>query len=81
MDRIRYAARNRLLARVGYHGVERLVEPYSLRLPGTGNLLLYVFEQERGGIWSDSIKAFKVAEISDVEVTSIAFQPSYFIEL
>lgn len=81
MDRIRYAARNRLLARVGYHGVERLVEPYSLRLPGSGNLLLYVFERERGGSWSDSIKAFKVAEISDVAVTSIPFQPRYLIEL
>ena len=81
MDRVRYAARNRLLARVGYHGVERLVEPYSLRLPGTGNLLLYVFERERGGSWSDSIKAFKVAEISDVEVTSIPFQPRYLVEL
>jgi hypothetical protein len=81
MDRIRYSARNRLLARVRYHRVERLVEPYSLRLPGTGNLLLYVFERERGGRWSDSIKAFKVAEISTVEVTNSPFQPRYLIEL
>lgn len=48
MDRIRYSARNRLLTRVDYHGVSRLVEPYSLRLPGTGNLLLYVYEVQRG---------------------------------
>ena len=81
MDRVRYAARNRLLARIGYHGVTRLVEPYSLRMPGTGNLLLYVFERERGGVWSDRIKAFKVAEISNVEVTNMPFQPRYFVEL
>lgn len=81
MDRVRYAARNRLLARVGYHGVERLVEPYSLRMPGPGNLLLYVFERERGGMWSDSIKAFKIAEISGVEVTTTPFQPRYLVEL
>ena len=81
MDRIRYAARNRLLARVRYHGFERLVEPYSLRMPGTGNLLLYVYELERGGSWSESIKALKVAEIADVEVTNRSFQPRYFVEL
>jgi len=81
MDRVRYAARNRLLAQVGYHGVQRLAEPYSLRMPDTGNLLLYVFERERGGMSSESIKVFKVAEISRVEVTDIPFQPRYLVEL
>jgi predicted nucleotidyltransferase component of viral defense system len=81
MDRIRYAARNRLLARVRYHGVARLVEPYSLRMPKTGNLLLYVFETQRGTGAGGGIKAFKVAEIGDVEVTSQAFIPRYLVEL
>ena len=81
MDRIRYAARNRLLARVRYHGVARLVEPYSLRMPKTGNLLLYVFETQRGSGMGGGIKAFKVAEIGDVEVTTQAFQPRYLVEL
>lgn len=79
MDRVRYAARNRLLARMRYHGVARLVEPYSLRVPGIGNLLLYVFE--RDGVSSQSITAFKVAEISRVEVTNTPFDPRCFVEL
>lgn len=81
MDRVRYAARNRLLARVAYHGVTRLVEPYSLRMPGTGNLLLYVFELERGFGPGEGIKAFKVAELGDVQVTDRPFQPQYLVEL
>lgn len=81
MDRIRYAARNRLVARVGYGGVTRLVEPYSLRMPGTGNLLLYVYEVERGGGVGGGIKAFKVAELGDVSVTERSFSPRYAVEL
>jgi hypothetical protein len=81
MDRIRYAGRNRLLARVSYHGVSRLVEPYSLRLPNTGNLLLYVFEVERGGTAGGGIKAFKVPEMGDVAVTEQPFRPRYAVEL
>ncbi len=81
MERIRFAARNRLLARVRYNGVDRIVEPYSLRVPGTGNLLLYVFEMERGGRRSENIKAFKVAQIAAAEVTSNPFQPRFMIEL
>jgi predicted nucleotidyltransferase component of viral defense system len=81
MDRVRYGARNRLLVRINYHGVSRLVEPYSLRVPKTGNLLLYVFEVQRGGGPGGGIKAFKVAEIGNVEVTAQPFQPQYRVEL
>lgn len=81
MDRIRYGARNRLLVRIDYHGVPRLVEPYSLRVPRTGNLLLYVHEVQRAGGPGGGIKAFKVAEIGRVEITAQPFQPRYLIEL
>jgi predicted nucleotidyltransferase component of viral defense system len=81
MDRVRYGARNRLLVRIDYHGVPRLVEPYSLRMPRTGNLLLYVYEVQRGGGPGGGIKAFKVGEIGRVEVTNLPFQPKYLIEL
>lgn len=81
MDRLRYAARNRLLAQVTYHGVTRLVEPYSLRMPGTGNLLLYVFEVQRGTGGGGGIKALKVAELGDVQVTERSFQPQFLVEL
>ena len=81
MDRVRYAARNRLLARITYDGALRLVEPYSLRMPKTGNLLLYVYEVQRGFGAGGGIKAFKVAELGGAEVTSQPFQPRRAIEL
>ena len=78
---VRYAARNRLCAEVRYHGAVRLVEPYSLRIPGTGNLLLYVFELRRNGAPTMGIKAYKVAEIQAAQVTGQAFSPRFAIEL
>lgn len=69
------------MAEVTYHGVRRLVEPYSLRLPKTGNLLLYVNEVRRGGAQGDGIKAFRVDEIEGVRVTEQAFSARYRIEL
>jgi predicted nucleotidyltransferase component of viral defense system len=81
MDRVRFAARNRLLASVSYHGVTRLVEPYSLRLPGTRNLLLYVYEVQRGGSRGGGIKAYKVAELGHVEATAAPFSARYVVEL
>lgn len=81
MDRVRYAARNRLLARVTYHGVPRLIEPYSLRVPRTGNLLLYVHEVQRGGAPGGGVKAFKVSELGEVQVTDQPFRARYLVEL
>ena len=81
MDRVRFAARNRLLAWITYHGVTRLVEPYSLRMPKTGNLLLYVFEVERGSGPGEGIKSYKVGELGEVVVTDRPFQAQYLVEL
>ncbi|MCK5285348.1 MAG: nucleotidyl transferase AbiEii/AbiGii toxin family protein [Alphaproteobacteria bacterium] len=81
MDKIRYAARNRLCVKISYHGVIRLVEPYSLRRPSTENLLLYIFELRRGDRSGGGIKAFKISEIASVEITQNTFTPRYVIEL
>jgi len=81
IDLIRYAARNRLYASFNYNGLRRLVEPYSLRRPGTGNLLLYVYEAKKGDEPGGGIKAFKINEISNVTITQEVFQPKYIIEL
>lgn len=81
IDQIRYAARNRLCIEIEYHRVKRLVEPYSLRQPKTGNQLLYVYELERGGIRSNAIKAYKINEIVSTEVKLQSFLPRYVIEL
>jgi hypothetical protein len=81
MERIRYSARNRLCAEVVYRGVARVVEPYSLRYPSTGNVLLYVFELDRGGQPSHRIKALNTAAISSARITDRPFVPRYLVEL
>ncbi len=81
LDQIRYAARNRLCVEIEYHGVTRLVEPYSLRQPRTGNLLLYIYELKRGAGKSEGIKAYKINEIANATVTPQGFLPRYIVEL
>jgi predicted nucleotidyltransferase component of viral defense system len=80
-DRIRYAARNRLCVEITYHGIPRLTEPYSFRIPNTGNLLLYVHERMRGGSPTGRTKAYKVSEIQSARVTDLLFQPRFMVEL
>lgn len=81
LDSIRYAAQNRLCVEIYYHGVPRLVEPYSLRMPKTGNLLLYAFELLKGGVPTQTIKAYKVAELQAAKATETAFRPRFMVEL
>jgi predicted nucleotidyltransferase component of viral defense system len=81
MERVRFAARNRLLVQLVYDGVARVVEPYSLRMPGTGNLLLYVWEIERGGAPGGGIKAFMVSKLGATQVMSRPFVPRHLVEL
>ncbi|MGE0326702.1 MAG: nucleotidyl transferase AbiEii/AbiGii toxin family protein [Polyangiaceae bacterium] len=81
IEQIRYAARNRLCAVVTYNGAERLVEPYSLRHPATGNQLLHVHELEKNGRRSNQHKAFITSKITSASVSSVAFTPRWFVEL
>jgi predicted nucleotidyltransferase component of viral defense system len=81
LDHIRYAARNRLCVEIQHHGITRLVEPYSLRQPRTGNVLLYVYELARGMSNSGGIRAYKIAEINNAHVTQQSFSPRYVVEL
>jgi predicted nucleotidyltransferase component of viral defense system len=81
LARIRGSARNRLCAEIRYHGVSRMVEPYSLRMAATGNLLLYAFELSRGGQSSNQMKAYKVAEIAGASITTRPFRPRYRVEM
>lgn len=75
LEAVRFAGTNRLLVEFVYDGRQRLVEPYSLRRAGTGNLLLYGWEQG-----STHIKAFNTPKMYDVRATKITFQPRYRIE-
>nr|MDQ2667677.1 hypothetical protein [Gemmatimonadota bacterium] len=49
IDAVRFAGASHLLVEIYYHGARRVVEPYSLRRPRTGDLLLYGFEQLKNG--------------------------------
>ncbi len=79
LNQIRYAARNRLCVEIEYDGVTRLVEPYSLRRPRTGNLLLYVYELHGRGV--QGIKAYNISKITRSEIIQQSFLPRYAIEL
>ncbi|MCC2666315.1 MAG: hypothetical protein K0S63_231 [Gammaproteobacteria bacterium] len=81
LDRIRYAARNRLCVEISYKQVTRLVEPYSLRQARTGNLLLYAYELEKENKRTGSIKAYKINEIENTQITQQVFMPRYIVEL
>lgn len=81
LESIRFAARNRVCARIRYHGHERIVEPYSLRRPRTGNLLLYGFERLKAGSRVEAVRAYKLDEIQSASATDILFAPRWRIEL
>ena len=72
---IRFAAVNRLCLSLGYQNRVRDVEPYSLRLPGTGNLLLYALRADGGGI-----RAYRVDRIQSVKVINRPFRPVFRVE-
>ncbi len=82
LDVIAFAGANRLLLTFDYpdstrRGLlrQRLVEPYSLRRPQTGNLLLYAWNPE-----SDGIRAYNVARIRNPQITGTPFLPRYRVE-
>ena len=81
LEKIRYAARNRLCAEIQYHGVLRIAEPYALRTRGTGNLLLYVHEISQCGVRTETTKAYMVAQIRGARITESEFHPRYTVEL
>ncbi|MGH7618060.1 MAG: nucleotidyl transferase AbiEii/AbiGii toxin family protein, partial [Gemmatimonadaceae bacterium] len=81
IETVRFAGANHLLVEILYNGARRIVEPYSLRRPKTGNLLLYGFEQLKNGVSTDDIRAYKIDEIQEVRVLQQSFVPRYAIEL
>ena len=76
LEALRFAVANRLLVEFTYNGRRRRVEPYSLRRAGTGNLLLYGWEEG-----TTHIKAFNTARLVDVGLTGVSFTPRYRVEL
>lgn len=81
LEAIRFAGASRLLVEFSYHGNRRIVEPYSLRRPRTGNLLLYGYEVRKDGFPTSEIRAYKVHEMSGVRILQETFTPRYDVEL
>lgn len=75
VERVRFAAANLLLVKMGYKDEHRIVEPYSLRRSRAGDILLYA---RRPG--EATVKAYRVDRIQSIEVQSEVFEPLYPVE-
>jgi len=76
LEKIRFAAANRLCVKLYYNNEYRLIEPYSLRKTRAGNILLCAL---RHG--SDENRNYRIDRIQGAEVTNETFIPRYTIEL
>jgi len=76
LERIRFAAANRLCVNLRYQNKYRLIEPYSLRRTQEGNILLYALRHE-----SKDWRSYRVDRIQGAEITHIPFVPVHAIEL
>ncbi|MBI2995175.1 MAG: nucleotidyl transferase AbiEii/AbiGii toxin family protein [Candidatus Melainabacteria bacterium] len=76
LERIRFAAANRLCVDLRYQGSSRVIEPYSLRKTKDGNIVLYARKHNT----KEDI-SYRVDRIEGAAVTKTAFVPAYNIEL
>lgn len=76
LDKVRFAASNRLLINLGYGGERRLIEPYSLARSTDGNLLLYAIKHQTG-----ETRGYRWDRIESMEVVSEPFTPRYKVEI
>ena len=76
LERIRFAAANRLCVNLNYNDSYRLIEPYSLRRSSEGKLLLFALRHE-----TEEWRSYRVDKIQGAEVTNTSFVPKYAVEL
>ena len=76
LDRFRFAAANRLCADLCYQGNVQRVEPYSLRRPRDGDVVLYACEAD-----TSEYLTFRTSGLLEVDVTRQTFIPKYANEL
>lgn len=73
------------ILRMGYDGVVRLVEPYSLvfktRKDGVANEYFYAYDITGGRSSGPGIKAFLPGKVESIENTTQPFQPRFEVEL
>jgi len=76
MEKIRFAAANRLCVDLAYQGSKRLIEPYSLRRTSEGNILLFAVRHRSG-----EPRSYRVDRIQGAEISQESFNPRYAVEL
>lgn len=76
LQRIQFAAANRVCVSLGYHGKLRTIEPLSFRRSSEGNRLFYGYEREAG-----HVKAYSLCKIESVEVTNLNYVEKYPVEI
>lgn len=75
IEPVRFAAVNRLLVDLRYQGINRLIEPYSLRRTSAANILFHAVRADWRGH-----RSYRLDRIQGVEVTTRPFTPRYAIE-
>lgn len=76
IERIRFAAANRLCVDLGYDGTVRRIEPYGLKRTKAGDLLISAVRHDSG-----EPRYYRVDRIQSVQVSTQVFQPRFPIEL
>lgn len=76
IEKIQFAAANRVCIRLIYNGERRLVEPYSFRRSTDDAKLFYGYHRE-----DSQIKCFKLDKFQGLEVTSEPFIPRFRVEI
>ncbi len=76
LQKIQFAASNRVCIRLGYHNKVRTVEPLSFRTAQSGNKLFYGFERDVG-----HPKAYTISKIQSVEITNMVYKEKYPVEI
>lgn len=85
-NRIMDAGRTKTLLKLTYHGIQRMIEPYSLKYKvrksdGVGQEYFYGYDQTGGRDSGEGIKMFFSHKIEDIDNTSEVFKPRFLIEL
>lgn len=76
LQKIQFAAANRICVKFGYNDKVRTVEPLSFRTAKSGNNLFYGFERDAG-----HTKSYTLAKIQSVEITNLAYTEKYPVEI
>jgi len=76
LQRIQFAAANRVCVSLNYHGKLRIIEPLSFRRSSEGNRLFYGYERE-----ASHVKAYSLHKIESVEVTNLNYVEKYPVEI